>query len=180
MYVGDWATEVALALTHLHIDHDGGLSHFPSSRILVPRGELEIAKGWPGRLRGYMPNRWPSWFDPVPLDLEAERFDPFGASKRLTEAGDVVAVATPGHTAHHLSVLVQDEDAAILLAGDASYTEDLMLAGKIDGVSPNAGMSRATLAAIREFAGKQRTIYLSTHDPDSATRLAEKKFVAAL
>jgi glyoxylase-like metal-dependent hydrolase (beta-lactamase superfamily II) len=77
-------------------------------------------------------------------------------------------------------VLVQDGDDAILCAGDASYTEDLMLAGKVDGVSPDASMSRATLAAIREFAARQQTIYLPTHDPDSATRLAEKRFVAAL
>lgn len=164
-----------VVLTHLHIDHDGGLSHFPASRILVPRGELEAAKGWMGRLRGYMPNRWPTWFDPVPLDLEPQRFGPFGASRRLTKAGDVLAIATPGHTAHHISVLVQDGDAAVLLAGDASYTEDLMLAGKVDGVSPDATTSRATLAAIRKIASEQPVIYLPTHDPASGARLTGRK-----
>ena len=57
-----------VVLTHLHIDHDGGLAHVPHREILVPRGELRSASGWMGRLRGYLPNRWPSWFDPVPLD----------------------------------------------------------------------------------------------------------------
>src|SRR5262249_37573705 len=58
-----------VVLTHLHVDHDGGLAHFPDTEIFVSRGELRIASGWMGWLRGYLPNRWPSWFDPGPLDL---------------------------------------------------------------------------------------------------------------
>jgi hypothetical protein len=86
-------------------------------------------------MRGYLPHRWPSWFDPAPLQLEARSFGPFAQSRRLTEAGDVVAVATPGHTADHLSIVADDGDTAYFLAGDASYDEKLMLAGKLDGVS---------------------------------------------
>jgi glyoxylase-like metal-dependent hydrolase (beta-lactamase superfamily II) len=37
-------------LTHLHIDHDGGLAHFPRSEILVSPGELQTAGGWIGRM----------------------------------------------------------------------------------------------------------------------------------
>src|SRR5262249_44385360 len=88
-----------VVLTHLHMDHGGGLAHFPHSEILVARGELQIARGWMGRLRGSLPNRWPSWFSPSPLDLDNEAFGPFPTSRRLTKAGDVVAVGTPGHTA---------------------------------------------------------------------------------
>lgn len=42
-----------VVLTHLHMDHDGGLTHFPNSEILVARGELSKARGWGGRVRGY-------------------------------------------------------------------------------------------------------------------------------
>src|SRR5262249_37093376 len=161
-----------VVLTHLHIDHDGGLAHFPQSRILVSRGELGVARGWMGRALGYLPNRWPSWFDPAPLDLAPEAFGPFATSCRLTQAGDVIAVGTPGHTAHHLSVIVVNQGMTYFLAGDTSYNERLMLAGQIDGVSADDDVAAATLQAIRQLASDRPTVYLPTHDPESARRLA--------
>jgi N-acyl homoserine lactone hydrolase len=167
-----------VVLTHLHMDHDAGLGHFPHSEILAARGEIHRAEGMMGTLRGYLPKRWPNWFSPVPLDLDHGPVGPFAASKRLTRAGDVVAVATPGHTADHLSVLVHDGDITFFLAGDSSYTEALMLAGKVDGVSPDARVSAATLSAIRHFALQRPTVYLPTHDPDSGARFAARKVLA--
>ena len=163
-----------VVLTHLHVDHDGGLAHFPQTEILVSRGELQTASGWMGRLRGYLPNRWPSWFDPVPLDLSTEAYGPFAVSTRLTEAGDVVAVATPGHTANHMSVVVEDQGTTYFLAGDTSYDERLMLAGRIDGVSADDEVAGATLSAIRQLTRDRPTVYLPTHDPESAARLANR------
>jgi N-acyl homoserine lactone hydrolase len=89
----------------------------------------------------------------------------------------VVAVATPGHTVDHLSVVVDDGDVAVLLAGDTSYTEALMMEGKIDGVTSDAAASSATLSTIRRFAWERPTIYLPTHDPRSAERLATRRLV---
>ena len=168
-----------VVLTHLHIDHDGGLAHFPDSDILVSRHELRTAHGWMGRLRGYLPNRWPAWFNPIALDLAAESFGPFPASKRLTTAGDVIAVATPGHTADHISVIVFDAGITYIIAGDASYTEALMLAGQIDGVSADDGMALATLDAIKRYAAERPTVYLPTHDPESAERLSNRRLADA-
>jgi glyoxylase-like metal-dependent hydrolase (beta-lactamase superfamily II) len=162
-------------LTHLHMDHDGGLAHFPNSEILVASGELQTARGYLGRLRGYLPHRWPSWFDPKPLDLAAQPSGPFAMSRRLTKAGDVIAVATPGHTADHISIIIQDSEITYFLAGDTSYNEELMLAGKLDGVSADERVCGATLDAIRRFAQSRPTVYLPTHDPQSADRLASRR-----
>jgi len=168
-----------VVLTHLHVDHDAGIAHFPESEILVAPGEAAKARGIVGQLRGYLPQRWPTWFNPAALVLDDGAYGPFAASKRLTRDGSVVAVATPGHTPDHVSVIVEDGDVALFLAGDTSYDEARMLAGKVDGVSPNAAVTAGTLAAIRQFASERPTVYLPAHDPMSGTRLAKRQVVPA-
>jgi glyoxylase-like metal-dependent hydrolase (beta-lactamase superfamily II) len=164
-----------VVMTHMHIDHDAGLHHFPRSEVLASAGEIRRASGLAGRLRGYLPDRWPAWFDPKPLDL-TESYGPFARSRRL--AADVVAVATPGHTPDHLSVVVEDADTAIFLAGDASYSQRTMLEGRVDGISPDERRAAATLETIRRFVAQRPTIYLPTHDPDAAQRLARREIIA--
>ena len=168
-----------VVLTHLHIDHDGGLAAFPASEILASPGELARASGLAGRIRGYLPQRWPKDFDPKPLILDGGRYGPFERSKLLTADGSIVAVATPGHTPNHFSVIVEDGKGAVFIAGDASYSQSAMLAGMIDGVSPDEGAASSTLAAIRAFAASRPTIYLPAHDPDAARRLAQRRLVSA-
>ena len=143
----------------------------PSFRWLTESvySEIKKASGLLGQIRGYLPNRWPAWFDPKPLDLASEAFGPFAACKRLTASGDVVAVATPGHTADHVSIVVQDGSTTFLLAGDASYDDRLLL----DGVSADDRVALATLDAIKQLARSGPTVYLPAHDPLAAVRLRE-------
>jgi glyoxylase-like metal-dependent hydrolase (beta-lactamase superfamily II) len=88
-------------------------------------------------------------------------------------------VATPGHTPGHISVAVDLHDRLVLLAGDASYTQDLMLEGVADGVTNDVQAARSTLAAIRALAHSRATVYLPSHDPDSPRRLASMQPAAA-
>jgi N-acyl homoserine lactone hydrolase len=164
-----------VVLTHLHIDHDGGLAHFPYSRIVASGDEIARTSGIGGAFLGYLPNRWPKWFQPEPLVWQPSPIGPFKRSACITNAGDVVAVPTPGHTPSHLSVIVSDGDEQIMLAGDASYLESTMLNGTVDGVSANEAAAQATLAGIRALCAQRATIYLPTHDPKSAERLQKRR-----
>ncbi len=167
-----------VVLTHLHIDHDGGIRGFPNAEFVVASGEYAQAAGFAGRLRGYVPRRWPKGWRPRLIDFTSEPFGTFERSFRLTQAGDVVLVPTLGHTAHHLSVIVQTGGLHYFLAGDTSYTEALLLAGAVDGVSPDRRTVQETLARIRGFAERHPTVYLPTHDSGAAERLRFRQVVA--
>ena len=52
-----------------------------------------------------------------------------------------------------------------------------MLGGKVDGVSANERISKATLDTLRIFARSRPTVYLPTHDPQSANRLINRRIV---
>jgi len=164
-------------LTHLHTDHAGGLHHFPKSEILVMRRAFELASGFAGQTRGFLPHRFPSWFAPKLIDLAPVPFGIFPETHKLTNAGDVHIIPTPGHTDTHVSVVLQDSDLTFFFAGDASYTQQLMLDQQIDGVAFNELEARQTLSRISQFTQSTPTVYLPTHDPESVTRLINKNVV---
>ena len=92
----------------------------------------------------------------------------------MTSDGSVVIVPTPGHTPGHVSVIVDDGEVSLFLAGDTSYTQDALLKKQADGVSPSESQALATLETILRYAEGRRMVYLPTHDPESVKRLGRR------
>lgn len=166
-----------VVMTHLHTDHAGGLHHFPDTEILVTSADLDHARGFRGRLRGYPSNRWPSWFDPTLLELQPTPLGPFPQSLRLTTAGDVSVVPLHGHTPGQVGVLIEEGGHSVLLAGDSSYTQELMLRGVVDGVGSDTAAERRTHERIRAYAATHPTVYLVAHDPGVPARLSQRQTI---
>jgi glyoxylase-like metal-dependent hydrolase (beta-lactamase superfamily II) len=98
-----------VVLSHLHTDHIGGLHALTHAEVLVSRVEWERAVGWRGRLRGYLPHRWPTSLRPTLVDLSTPH--------DVAGDGRLLMTALPGHTPGHAGLLVDGET---LLAGDAA------------------------------------------------------------
>lgn len=167
-------------LTHFHTDHAGGLPHFPRSEILVSRTEYQDASGFRGQLSGYLPQHWPTWFAPRLIDFASQPFGPFPGSYPVTRAGDVHLVPTPGHTSGHYSVIVQEDEHALFFAGDTSYSQHLLLEQAVDGVTRDVALYKQTSHQILRYMQSVPTIYLPSHDPESAHRLATRNVAVAV
>lgn len=162
-------------LTHFHHDHTGGLDHFPHSRIIGPRDNYAVSTGLRGMMMGCLPQRWPIWLEPELVAMDGPPVGPFPASHPITRDGRILLVPTPGHVAGHVAVVVRDDDVTYFLAGDATYSQDNLLAEKTDGVTNDPATALATLRAIKQFAARERTVLLPAHDPLAPARLLAKK-----
>ena len=94
----------------------------------------DLAKGFGGILKGFLPHLWPSWLSPTLIHLSKEGYGPFPKSLKMTKADHIILVPTSGHTEAHISVILKTPDLNYFFAGDTSYTQELMLGGNIDGV----------------------------------------------
>ena len=146
-----------VVLSHLHTDHVGGLEAFRSAEVLVSRVEWERAQGLAGRVRGYLPQYWPTGMEPTRLEQDRDGFGPFPAAHDVVGDGSLLVVATPGHTPGHVSLLVRRLMGSVLLGGDMAHRR--------------ADLQREAPAVAR-YCDEERCDYTSAHDWDAPTVVA--------
>jgi glyoxylase-like metal-dependent hydrolase (beta-lactamase superfamily II) len=159
-------------MTHMHGDHAGGIGHFPKSDILLSKTEADAAFARTGPLFGYLNMHYPNWLKPKIISFGDGLWEGFERSSTLTKDGRVHIVPTPGHTLGHISVIVEMDSHCVLFAGDASYDEEGLLNGNVDGVAQSASLHHDTTRRLRELCKRRPTITQFAHDPESAQRLA--------
>ena len=147
--------------THLHIDHTGALGHFHEAAVVVHGAELEGASS--PHAQGYVRED----FEQPGLDWRTweGELDLFGD-------GAIRLLPTPGHSAGHVSVLLQlDHTGPVLLTADAVDNRaqwDGSMRPRALHSAEQAGRSRERLI---ELAGELDPLIVFGHDPDNWSQL---------
>ncbi len=166
-----------VVLTHLHGDHIDGLKDFPGVSVWLNRREY-----LPFQSSGFQMAKLgvhlPEGFAPTLIDFEKDATIPFGRRFPLTHDGKVFAVPTPGHTAGHMSVIIDTGDRHVFIAGDVTYYEHTLLDQRLEGPVRAVEEGRQTLRHVLDYTQLFPTVYLPSHDPESAQRLTDNQVVA--
>jgi N-acyl homoserine lactone hydrolase len=162
-----------VVLTHMHGDHMDGAVHLGATPVLVHAAELDYSRSVFSRVaQRLLRQPIPAGVRFEPLVLDGGGFGAFAAARPLTPDERVVAVATPGHTPGHISVIaIDDEGRHVLLAGDATDTLEQLHARRPDAIAPKPAVQVATLDRILAHGREHPTVYLPSHDPSSVARL---------
>jgi N-acyl homoserine lactone hydrolase len=166
-----------VVLTHLHGDHMDGLKDFRDAPIWINEPEYRVAKSG---LLNKVAIQIPGWLTPNLFTLAPEQMGAFDSVFPLTKDGTIFAVPTPGHTAGHVSVIAVDADIHYFIAGDVSYTQRSLLGQTLEGPTQEVELHRQTLRKVVDYAAQYPTVYLPSHDPESAQRLISKQTIPSL
>jgi N-acyl homoserine lactone hydrolase len=162
-----------VVLTHAHGDHIDGLVHV-RERVLSNEVEVRyLAAPFPRVMRRVLRQPLPPGFGPEAFSLDGGSFGAFERSRDLSGDGRIIAVDTPGHTPGHVSVIcVDDSGRHVMLAGDSTDTLEQLKSLRADAIAPDPTVHVATMETILAHCAEHPTIYLPSHDPESAARLA--------
>lgn len=166
-------------VTHLDVDHCGGLPDFPHATVHVLAAELETAlREAPSRR--YRPAHWahgPQWRT---YESTNDRWFGLDAIRSVDLPEEIVLVPLSGHTAGHMGVAVHNDDRWLLHCGDAYYyhrelDEEPEPHPVLDIVQTSAEVDHeqrvGTQAALRTLARSSEVTLFSAHDPWEFGRL---------
>lgn len=167
-----------VVVTHLDLDHAGGLADFPEARVHVHRAEHDAATAratWRERER-YREVQWahgPRW---VLHEAGGERWNGFESVRCVGD--DVLLLPLPGHSRGHSAVVVLGGAHTLVHAGDAYFDRREMdldaptcapgLALFQRAVAFDDEVRRENQERLRELARREgeRVTIFSSHDPD--------------
>ena len=165
-----------IAVTHLDLDHAGGLSDFPDASIHVFRAEhdaaMHPAAGFERqRYRQVQFAHGPRW---VQHDVSGDKVLGFEAVRAI--ADEVYLIPLQGHTRGHSVVAVKDGERWLLHCGDAYFHHGeieekphcpagLRVFQKL--VAWNDQLRRSNQARLRELvrSNPRQVVAFSAHDP---------------
>jgi len=150
-------------ISHGHLDHAGAIDNFVGTKVPIYFQKVELE--W---VKQKIADGTAKKFAYIPDDFKhMNELNIVGIEGVLDVFGDqsVVAFPTPGHTPGHQSVLVRTERGNMILAQDACYTLENMMASIPPGLAWNVPMSLIPLYTFKIMNAMGAHI-VPPHDPD--------------
>lgn len=165
-------------LTHLDVDHIGGIRWFPNAEVLVHRPEYDFVNTILGKIR-YQPELWSTEFEPTLYDMDPQPYGPFPQSKVLSENKEIRLVPLPGHTHGQIGVILQNKKFDLFFSGDQTLRQEWFIEDLEKGQP--SGLLLATLPKklvettrrIESFLNNSPAVLLPAHDTDAPERLSK-------
>ncbi len=150
-----------ILLTHKHPDHSGELRSFPNAKIYLSEAEADALK-----LEGD---------NIVRVTFKDGPYYNFESSEKITDG--VYFLPAPGHTKGNSIVIAEIDGLFYLIHGDITYTDAALKENRLSVVFEDLEAAKETLSKARAFIKDHKTVYLSTHTPESLAHLEEKKIM---
>lgn len=160
----DPAAVRTVLMTHLHLDHAGGLTDLPGATVVADAREWAAADSRKAFLAGYHRPMY-AHARRRPLDVAGgEPWEGFERTLDLFGDGSVRALATPGHSAGHLSYALAIAGGHVLVLADVTYTAAL----GAPGLTADAAAAQRSLDQVRAFATTHPgAVLIPGHDPEA-------------
>lgn len=182
-----------IVLTHLDLDHAGGLADFPRAKVHVHETEY-LAAGRSGKVETarYRADHWKHGPDWAVHRSGGESWFGFEAVRDLPGLPpEILFIPLAGHSRGHAGVAVRTEQGWLLHAGDAFFSQR-----QLDPVRPSAPPLLRAFENVMQFDGRarrenQRQLrelvrsrgreleVFSSHDPSEFDRRAEQRTAAS-
>ena len=165
-------------VSHLHEDHIGGLPELAGANLLVSAAEwAELSKPAPGPrgfLRTHIQVPGAKWHQ-ISLEPTSDpALAPFTESLDVMGDGSLLLLATPGHTAGSMSLLIRrGARPPLLLVGDLTYGADILQRGTVPGVGNRRQLAQTTRNVLTLAEHLPGLVVLPAHDPTAAQRLLD-------
>ena len=156
----DPAAVRTVLMTHLHLDHTGGMRLLADARFWISRREWKAGHGRFAAATGVVRHHLPS----------EDRVELVEGEADVLGDGSVRLLPTPGHTPGHTSVLVRTATGDVLLAGDAAYTLRNVREQSLSLITADADAYRRSLALLKEHLDAGVPV-VPSHDTDAYLKL---------
>lgn len=150
-----------VVMSHLHLDHTGGVGRFPNAQHIVQRAEYDYAFN-------------PQWFAAggyIRADFDRPGLNWKFLGGEMTDNFDLFGddvlkmIFTPGHSVGHQSFLITlPKSGPILLAIDAAYTMKHYDDKALPGFLTSAQQAAESVAKLRKIAERTGARVIAGHD----------------